>query len=256
VGSSSALALTLSGISQKIKLADGGVFSGSNLNRVLTGVTNIGQPKALAIRRQLYEMSPYITVQHLESKLSRENIVDFFEKPWKLDLVIDEIDDLEMKILVRVEARKRHIPVLMATELADSVMLDVERFDEEHSRPLFHGLVKDIEKIAEKPDMNQREWTKHATTIIDPQNVPLNMQQSLLKIGTKVVTHPQLGATAMMTGGVLAFAAKQIALKKPMPSQRKTISLEATFLKEHRSYRHKRRHAKHTKILKRALDAM
>lgn len=256
VGSSSALALILSGISDHIKLADGAVISGSNLNRILTGVTSIGKEKEIVIMRQLYEMNPYIEVHTPKGKVTKTNIAEIFEKPWPVNLVIDEIDDLEIKIRLRIEARKRGVPVLMATELGDSIMLDVERFDLDQKLPLFHGLIKDVESILDKKDMTQRQWMKHATAIIDPDNVPLNMQQSLLKIGTTVVTHPQLGATAMMTGGVLAFAVKQIALGKDMGSMREVISLEKSFLKEHRSRKHRRIHKRHTKILKRSLDAM
>lgn len=256
VGSSSAIAMTLSGISDKIKLADGAVISGSNLNRILTGVSSIGVEKATVIKRQLYEMNPFIEVHSLEGKLSSDNIADFFDKPWKVDLVVDEIDDLEMKIRVRIEARKRKIPVVMATELADSVMLDVERFDEDSNLKLFHGLAGDIEHVLDKKDMSQREWMKYATTIIGHTNVPLDMQQSLLKIGTKVVTHPQLGATAMMTGGVLAFAAKQLALGRNLPTQRKNISLDKVFLPAHGSRQYKRKHKKHTKVLRKTLNSI
>jgi len=256
VGSSSALAHILSGISDRIKLADGAVISGSNLNRILTGVASIGKAKTLVIEQQLYEMNPYLDVHALPGKLTKETMQELFEKPWPVDLVVDEIDDLEMKIRVRLEARKRGIPVIMATELGDNVMLDVERFDLDPKRPLFHGMIPGVEGVLDKQTMSQREWIKYATAIIDPPNIPLNMQQSLLKIGTHVVTHPQLGTTAMLTGAVLAFATKQIALGKPFASQRTSISLEKTFIKEFRSFRHRRRHAKHTKVLKRSLDAM
>lgn len=256
VGSSSALALILSGISDKIKLVDGAVISGSNLNRILTGVSSVGTEKATIIQRQLYEMNPYIEVHIIPGKLASTNIQELFSEPWPVDLVIDEIDDLEMKIRVRLEARKRKIPVLMATELGDSVMLDIERFDTEKDLQLFHGLVGNIEDVLDKKDMSQREWMKYATTIIGTKNVPLNMQQSLLKIGTKVVTHPQLGATAMMTGGVLAFATKQIALGRNIPSTRKTISLEEIFLPEHKTLKHRRARRAHTKVVRRSLDAI
>lgn len=256
VGSSSALALTLSGISDHIKLADGAVISGSNLNRILTGVTSIGKEKATVIMRQLYEMNPYVNVYAAPGKVTQASIQTLFESPWPINIVIDEIDDLEIKIRLRIEARKRGIPVLMATELGDSIMLDVERYDLDRNQPLFHGLIKDVEAIIDKKDMTQRQWMKYATSIIDPDNVPLNMQQSLLKIGTTVVTHPQLGATAMMTGGVLAFAVKQIALGKPFPSMREVISLEKSLVKDQRSRKQRRIHKRHTKVLKRSLEAM
>lgn len=256
VGSSGALALVLSGISHDIKLADGAVVSGSNLNRILAGVETVGKEKALVIARKMYEMNPYLSIEILSGKLDSSNAGQFLELPWQVDLVIDEIDDLEMKIRLRVEAKKRKIPVIMATELADTIMLDVERYDLEPNRPLFHGLIKNVENLLDNKVVSQREWMKHATSIIGTKNVPLLMQESLLKIGSKIVTHPQLGSTAMMVGGIVAFAAKQISLGRDFPSQRTILSLEKTFLPEHRGFRHVRKHKKHTRILKKSIGSM
>ena len=57
-----------------------------------------------------------------------------------LDLVIEECDSLDMKVRVREEARARGIPVLMET--SDRGLFDVERFDVEPERPLFHGTAR------------------------------------------------------------------------------------------------------------------
>lgn len=255
VGSASALSLVISGASRQIKIADGAVISGSNLNRIMTGISSVGLEKSLVIARQLYEMNPFIEVGRY-GKITKSNIEDLFDKDWKTSAIIDEIDDLETKIRLRIEARKRKLPVFMATELADSVMLDVERFDLEPERPLFHGLIPDVEKIIDKPEMNHREWMKRAVQIIGTNNMPLNMQHSLLKIGSSIVTHPQLGSTVMMTGGITTYAIKQVALGKSMPSGRTTISLEKILVPEYRNRNYKRKHKKHTKVMNKALDAM
>ena len=255
VGSAGAMVMSLSGISRQIKLIDGAVISGSNLNRILTGVSSVGKSKALVVGQQIYEMNPYSKVEHFD-KVDSDNIEAIFDKPWKTDLVVDEIDDIEMKVRIRYEARKRKIPVVMATELGDTVMLDVERFDQEPDRKLFHGLVPGIEDLLDKPLENYREWTKHAVRIIDPENMPIKMQKSVLKIGTTIVTHPQLGSTVMMTGGVLAFAAKNIALGNQLKSGRYIIGLEKEFLSDHKTRQHKRAHKKHTKIIKRSVNSM
>ncbi len=254
VGSASALALTISGISHNIKLADGAVISGSNLNRILTGVESVGLEKSLVIGRKLYEMNPYGTV-HRHGKLTAESVEALFDKPWPVEMVVDEIDDLESKIRIRLEARKRKIPVVMATELADSVMLDVERYDLDDQLPLFHGLVPGIDTILER-DLNHREWMKHAVSIIGAKNMPISMQKSLMKIGATIVTHPQLGSTVMMTGGVIAFAAKQIALGEELPSGRSHISLEHILVPKNRSRKHRKAHKKHTKVIQKAIDSM
>jgi len=65
-----------------------------------------------------------------------------------LDLLVEECDSLDVKFLVREAARDRCIPVLMET--SDRGVLDVERFDLEPQRPIFHGLLGDMdsEKLA------------------------------------------------------------------------------------------------------------
>lgn len=255
VGSAGALAMAISGISRRIKLIDGAVISGSNLNRILTGVGNVGKSKALVIGQQIYEMNPYSKVEYFD-KVEQKNIGQILDKGWSVDVAVDEIDDIEMKVRIRYEARKRKIPVIMATELGDTVMLDVERFDEEPDRPLFHNMIPDIEQLLDSPLENYREWTKHAVRIIDPVNMPIKMQKSLLKIGTSIVTHPQLGSTVMMTGGVLAFAAKNIALGNALKSGRYVIALEKELLADHRTRSYRREHKRHTKIIHRAVNSM
>ena len=47
-----------------------------------------------------------------------------------------------MKFAVREHARARRLPVLMAT--SDRGMFDIERFDLEPDRPLFHGLAGEM----------------------------------------------------------------------------------------------------------------
>lgn len=255
VGSAGALALAVSGISRRLKLIDGAVISGSNLNRILTGVDSVGESKAEVIGRKIYEMNPYSSVEMID-KAGSDNIGKILDEPWQSDLLIDEIDDIEMKVRLRLEARKRRIPVIMASELGDTVVLDVERFDLEPGRKLFHNLVPDIEVLADNPPSNDREWMKYAVKILDPDNMPIKLQKSLLKIGSTVVTHPQLGATVMMTGGVLAFAAKSIALRHALNSGRYVISMENLLLADHGTRRHKRSHRKHTKIIISAMESM
>ena len=228
VGSASALALGISGISRRMKLIDGAVISGSNLNRILTGVESVGKSKAEVIGHRLYEMNPYSQVQFYE-KANRDNIAEILDSSFQTNLVVDEIDDIEMKIQIRLEARKRKIPVIMATELGDTVMLDVERFDKEPNRALFHNLIPGAEGMAESNLANYREWAKAAVKIIDPANMPIKMQASVLKIGMTIVTHPQLGSTVMITEGSAAFAAKSIALGHRLDSGRYVISLRRPF---------------------------
>lgn len=255
VGSNVALSLAISGGSQKIKLADSAVISASNLNRILTGVDDIGNSKSLVIARKLYEMNPYMTIERYGENITGENIDSFFEQPWPIHAVVDEIDDLKTKILLRVEARKRRLPVIMATDLGDDVMLDVERYDLDGNLPLFHGLVPDVEELLTK-EVGKREWLKYATSIVGPHNASLRMQQSLVKVGSKLVTQPQLGGTAIMSGVVAAYAVRQIALGEKIRNGRTLISLDKHLRSDLVTFKHRRSHKKHTQQLRRALKAM
>ncbi|HIA92023.1 TPA: hypothetical protein EYO12_02800 [Candidatus Saccharibacteria bacterium] len=255
VGSNAATSIAIEGTSNKLKIADGAVISGSNLNRIRAAVHDIGEVKSKVIARQLYEMNPYQELIIYPS-ITEKNLKSFFEDPWSLDVVVDEVDDLETKIRLRIEARRRGIPVLMVTDLGDSVMLDVERFDTDENLPLFHGLAGDIEKVLERKDMTQREWLKFATSIINTKNVPLRMQQSLLKIGTKLVTQPQLGVTAIRAGGVLAYAVRMICLGQPLKTGRYSINLDDLLLAGATSRKNRKEHKKHTKLVQDTLDSM
>ena len=53
-----------------------------------------------------------------------DNLATFLDG---LDLVVEECDSLDVKFMVREEARERRIPVIMET--SDRGVLDVERFD-------------------------------------------------------------------------------------------------------------------------------
>lgn len=255
VGSANAQALAITGISRRIKLVDGAVISGSNLNRILTGVPSVGQNKAHIIGRQIYEMNPYAQVAYFD-KVTVDNIEAILDEPWPVRAVIDEIDDIEMKIKIRLAARARRIPVLMASELGDTVVLDVERFDLEPQRPLFHGTIPGIETVTSETLVNQREWMKYAMRILDPKNMSVKLQKSLMKIGTTIVTHPQLGGTVMITGGILAFAVKNIALKSGLNSGRYVISLEKEMLSDYKTRKYKRLQKRQMKIVKTALNSM
>jgi tRNA threonylcarbamoyladenosine dehydratase len=255
VGSNVALALALTGGSQRLKIADGAVISASNLNRIFAGVGNIGESKSVVMARKMYEMNPYMAIERYDENITEGSIHRFFEKPWPLQAVVDEIDDLRTKILLRVEARKRRIPVIMVSDIGDDVMLDVERFDLDGNLPLFHGLVKDVESLLTK-EVGKQDWLKYAMQIIDPANVSLRMQESLLDVGTKIVTQPQLGGTAVMSGVVAAYALKQIALGQKIRSGRTMISLEKHLREDINSRSYRRELRMHTKQLQKALDAM
>lgn len=256
VGSNGAVSIALTGGSHNIKLADGAVLSASNLNRVRSPLANVGLKKSVVFAREIYERNPYQNIQVIKGNLSTTNLEAFFTKPWKLHLLVDEIDDILVKVRLRLLARKYRIPLIMVTEPGNTVMLDVERYDLDAGYPIFHGRAAGIEELIETGFTHQREKLKYIMQIIDPKHLPLRDQQAMLKVGSAIPAPPQLGSTAMFAGGVIAFAARQIATNQPLLSGRHIIDLEKTMLPilHNRSYR--RQHREHSKALHQALKSM
>lgn len=250
VGSNAALSIGISGYSQKLKLVDGAVISGTNLNRILANVSDIGLSKSLVIARKLYEMNPYITIDRSDENITSETIVQFFETPWPIDAVVDEIDDVQAKIRLRLEARRRRLPVVMVTDLGDDVMLDVERYDLEPDLPLFHGLIENIDDLPDK-ELDGRTMLKMAMNIIGSKNAPLRTQESLMQMGRQLAAQPQLGGTAIIAGAVVAYALRQIALGQDI-SGRSIISLDEHLLKSRLTEDYARQHAASTAMIEEA----
>ena len=113
----------------------------------------------------------------------------------------------------------------MATDNGDDVIIDIERFDLEEARPVFHGLV-DEKKPEELNNLNYRTWLKLSTQIVSPNYLTEKMQDSLLEIGKTISAVPQLGTTASMAGAAISYAVRRIASHQNMPSGRYAIGLE------------------------------
>lgn len=255
VGSNGALAIALTGGSRQLKLADGAVLAGSNLNRLPTGVASVGMNKCVVVAQRLYEMNPYLEIEALTSNITAENIDQFFDQPWPLDLIVDEIDDLAVKVRLRQEARRRGIPLIMVTEPGNEAIVDIERFDQEPDRPLFHGWAKGIEELIDRAEPpNQREFIKYFNQIVGVKNLPLRDQESMTKVGSLLASPPQLGSTAMMTGAIIAYVGRQIALGADLKSGRHIISLDEILIPPSRSERQE--HRRHTKAMIEALKSM
>jgi tRNA A37 threonylcarbamoyladenosine dehydratase len=102
-------------------------------------VPEIRRPSRSA--REIAEIDPFLKVECFPEGLRGDSYDPFLVEGGKLDLLIEECDSIDVKIRVRQEARRHHIPVLMDT--SDRGLLDIERFDLEPERPIFHGLIDD-----------------------------------------------------------------------------------------------------------------
>jgi len=136
VGHGIAHLLAMEGLCGELRLADYDDVALSNLNRIPATLFDLGLNKAVVTARRIAEIDPYLRVLAYEQGITEATAGEFIDG---LDCVIEECDSLDVKIQVRHMARRRGIPVVMET--SDRGLLDVERFDLEPGRPIFHGLL-------------------------------------------------------------------------------------------------------------------
>ena len=125
VGQSAAVTMAIERVFGSIRIADFDHLELSNLNRIRSGLHNLELTKTMMVAREIAEIDPYLKVELFDQGITEENITDFIgEGKEQLDLLIEECDELPVKLLARLKAREKQIPVVMDT--SDRGMLDVE----------------------------------------------------------------------------------------------------------------------------------
>lgn len=228
VGAVVALSLVLNGGPMEMRLADPDAIEPTNLNRLPFGVTELEMNKTIACSRRLYELNPYLNLKLFPQGLREKNFKGFFIRGKKFDLFVEEMDDLLLKIKSRLFARKNRIATVMATDNGDNTIVDVERFDLEPKRPIFHGRVSEREIIGLGPSLSLVERIQLADKIVGPQ-VTTRMQDSLELTGSMIPAWPQLGTAAITSAAAVTYVARRILTGQAMPSGRYTVDHDLSF---------------------------
>lgn len=230
VGSSIAMGLVFSGISREIKLADFDVLDISNLNRLRESLLSVGLPKAHIAAEHLYELDPFMNIHLFDDGLTSGNIARFFTSP-KTDLVVDEIDDFNQKLQLRLHAAKNKTPLLMLTSLGDNILVDVERYDTNAKQKIFNGVLSHQleEKLRSQGRLTAEDEKVLAVQLVGAKYVPTKALKSVQKIGTELVGRPQLYSTVAVDGGLASYLIRQILLGKPIEAGRYFIKFSELF---------------------------
>ncbi|TFV97103.1 Rv1355c family protein [Algoriphagus kandeliae] len=223
VGQSIALAMALERSCGEMRLADFDTLELSNLNRLKAGVTSLGLEKVVIAAREISEIDPYLNLTLYRKGVTEQNIDDFFTANGKLDLVIDECDSLDMKILLREKAKFYGIPVLMDT--SDRGMLDVERFDLEPDRPIFHGLMGNID-LSSLKNLTTQQKVGIGLKITGTDTLSPRMKASLLEVGQTISSWPQLASAVFLGGASVAHVGRRLLLGDQVKSGRYYVDLD------------------------------
>ena len=143
----------------------------------------------------------------------------------------DEVDDFRLKVQLRLMAQLHRKPLLMATNLGDRVLIDVERWDrpQDGLRP-FNGQldgvsVQDLMRTGLAPE----DASRFAAQVIGVDNVPLRALASLPLVNRELAGRPQVASTASMAAGLAAMAARAVLLDAPLLSGRYRFSPTEAF---------------------------
>ncbi len=226
VGQSIALTLAMERTCGELRLADFDTAELSNLNRIRTGVYNLGISKTILAAREIYEIDPYLKVRIFNDGLTNKNMDDFFLKNGKLDLFVEVCDGLDIKIESRFKARELGVPVLMDTN--DRGMLDIERFDLEPERSLLHGYL-DKFIVDNNIAVTFENKADILMSILSFDKLSERMQLSMAQIGKTINTWPQLASSVVLGGAITTDICRRILLNEHTNSGRYYVDFDYIF---------------------------
>lgn len=212
VGHIIAHTLAAQGLCGSMRLADFDALELSNLNRVPATTLDLGLNKAVVTARRIAELDPYIRVEVMTSGVTPESLDDFLDG---VDIVVEECDSFDMKLMIREAARARRIPVLMST--SDRGLIDVERFDLDPHRPVMHGLLGDVDS-AQLATLPSRERIPHMLRHLDASRSSARLTASLVEMNKTLSTWPQLAGEVVIGASAVAEAVRRIGLGQSLAS--------------------------------------
>ena len=222
VGSKVVEQLVASGIGGTMIMGDPDHVTPSNLNRTCGGMSDVGMTKVHRSARDVCEVDPYIRQVHFAEGITSDCLGALAAA--RPDIIFDEVDDLSAKAVIRRFAQVQHIPVIMATDLGDRSIIDVERYDLPGTK-LFNGRLKnsEVERLA-AGGFTDKEKRKFMLKVVGIRHVTARVLDSVMQIDKTLGGLPQLGVTASAGGSLAAVAAREILLSRRLGSGRYVYS--------------------------------
>lgn len=228
VGASVAAALVQEGGGSFYKIADKDSLELSNLNRVRTNIFNITRAKIDVIREEMYEMNPFIKIKEYSNGLHKKNILDFIVNP-KLDFIIEETDDLRLKVNLRLYAKRFGVPVIMATSLDSKILIDYEGYGKEKNVLPFNDILtkNEINNLSSK-DLKSK--SSGAIKIVGKKNFSRRLSFSFQQLGKTIYAFPQLASGTYVRSALILHLIRMLIFKKiKVKSGRYIIDLNNIF---------------------------
>lgn len=220
VGQAAIVTLAMESVGGTLRMADFDTLDLSNLNRLRAGIHQLGMPKTVIAAREIAQINPYLNVEVFHEGVQPENAAEFMNG---LDILVEECDSLPIKILLRHIAKQMRMPVIMDT--SDRGMVDVERFDTEPERPVFHGRLAPWEG-KDPSTFTEEDKQQLLFALVDYHSASDRAKESFAQIGKKITTWPQLASAVNLGGAMMTDTARRILLGQDVKSGRYYVDLE------------------------------
>ncbi|KAB2814245.1 ThiF family adenylyltransferase [Phaeocystidibacter luteus] len=220
VGQSAAVTLAMEAVGGVLRIADFDTLDLSNLNRLRAGLHQLGLPKTVIAAREIAQIDPYIKIEVFHEGVQPTNAVEFMTG---LDILVEECDSLPIKIMLRKIAQQMKMPVIMDT--SDRGMVDVERFDIEQNRPIFHGRLQPFEG-KDPASFTEEDKRNLLFALVDYEKASDRAKASFAEIGKSITTWPQLASAVNLGGAMMTDTARRILLGHDVKSGRYYVDLE------------------------------
>lgn len=157
---------------RKATIADGGKILYHDQGRLQSpDLTDTLEYHAVDAARKALKFNPYLDIRCFPKNIGLEDTdttvsIDTFLKD--VDIVFEEIDNLQMKILIRERARELGIPVVMITDVGMGTMVDYQPGD--YKGNIFPGLSRRLYNRAKSGKVKSlKEATKIAIQMVGPE---------------------------------------------------------------------------------------
>ncbi|MBI2415191.1 MAG: ThiF family adenylyltransferase [Candidatus Kerfeldbacteria bacterium] len=227
VGNPAAVSIALEG-GEAMRFADNDVLSVSNLNRFRSGIQDLGINKAMLTARQVYEINPFVEINVFASGINSGNIQKFILNP-KVDIIVEEMDHLPLKLEIRKFAKRHRVPVVMVTGNGENVILDIERYDRNPKMAMLNNkLSKNVQdRIVDGEHIQSvQEFAGLCRDFIGKKYLTKRLNASFEQIGESLAAIPQLAEASFLRGAVLSNVVRRIILGENIKSGRYIIKMD------------------------------
>lgn len=221
VGSSIGEQIAYGGIGGKYTYADFDELSLANTNRIKAPMSQVGMKKLAIIGQKMSELDPYIPQTHLKQGITTKSLEELVDS--KPNLIFDEVDDMVAKALLRQFAAEYKIPLVMATDVGNTSIVDVERHDLGEVEPFNRRLSRKQIDAMLSGELSESERMTIVTKLAGLSNASMRLIESTMDQSLGGI--PQLGTTASAGGVLAALTAKEILLGGNVPSGRHVLNL-------------------------------